>query len=85
MYEPRDRPKRKQEAGDPAPLTLLLDTFDKSNAGDRTLAECLVMPVVPQSMANTTSRRSSPSSLQYPLLLGQELIVREHPFIVQRI
>lgn len=35
------------------PLSFLLDTFNKSHVGDRTVAECLVMSVASQSVANT--------------------------------
>ena len=35
------------------PLAFLLDTFNKSHVGDRTVAECLVMSVASQSVANT--------------------------------
>jgi hypothetical protein len=39
------------KAGDP--LAFLLDTFNKSHVGDRTVAECLIMSVASQSVANT--------------------------------
>jgi hypothetical protein len=39
------------KSGDP--LAFLLDTFNKSHVGDRTVAECLVMSVASQSVANT--------------------------------
>ncbi|WP_214083946.1 hypothetical protein [Methanoculleus sp.] len=39
------------KSGDP--LAFLLDTFSKSHVGDRTVAECLVMSVASQSVANT--------------------------------
>jgi len=39
------------KAGDP--LAFLLDTFNKSHVGDRTVAECLAMSVASQSVANT--------------------------------
>ncbi len=35
------------------PLAFLLDTFNKSHVGDRTVAECLAMSVASQSVANT--------------------------------
>jgi len=35
------------------PLVFLLDTFNKSHVGDRTVAECLIMSVASQSVANT--------------------------------
>ena len=35
------------------PLAFLLDTFNKSHVGDRTVAECLIMSVASQSVANT--------------------------------
>ncbi len=39
------------KSGDP--LAFLLDTFNKSHVGDRTVAECLIMSVASQSVANT--------------------------------
>jgi len=35
------------------PLVFLLDTFNKSHVGDRTVAECLVMSLASQSVENT--------------------------------
>jgi len=35
------------------PLVFLLDTFNKSHVGDRTVAECLIMSIASQSVANT--------------------------------
>jgi len=35
------------------PLAFILDIFNKSHAGDRTVAECLAMPVASQSVENT--------------------------------
>jgi energy-coupling factor transporter ATP-binding protein EcfA2 len=35
------------------PLTFLLDTFNKSHVGDRTVAECLAMSIASQSVENT--------------------------------
>ncbi len=39
------------QTGDP--LAFLLDTFNKSRVGDRTVAECLVMSLASQSVENT--------------------------------
>ncbi|MDD3071707.1 MAG: hypothetical protein PHX88_10995, partial [Methanoculleus horonobensis] len=39
------------KSGDP--LAFLLDTFNRSHVGDRTVAECLIMSVASQSVANT--------------------------------
>ena len=39
------------QTGDP--LAFLLDTFNKSHVGDRTVAECLVMSLASQSVENT--------------------------------
>nr|WP_303714758.1 hypothetical protein [Methanoculleus marisnigri] len=39
------------QSGDP--LAFLLDTFNKSHVGDRTVAECLVMSLASQSVENT--------------------------------
>ncbi len=39
------------KSGDP--LAFLLDTFNKAHVGDRTVAECLIMSVASQSVANT--------------------------------
>jgi len=39
------------KSGDP--LAFLLDTFNKSHVGDRTVAECLIMSIASQSVANT--------------------------------
>jgi len=35
------------------PLAFLLDTFNRSHVGDRTVAECLIMSIASQSVANT--------------------------------
>ena len=67
MYEPK--PAWKQEETPPPPdeyhdralailqhgdpLAFLLDTFNKSHVGDRTVAECLAMSIASQSVENT--------------------------------
>ena len=49
--EHRRRAREILQAGDP--LAFLLDTFNKSHVGDRTVAECLVMSLASQSVENT--------------------------------
>ena len=49
--EHRERALAILKSGDP--FTFLLDTFNKSHVGDRTVAECLVMSVASQSVENT--------------------------------
>ncbi|PKL61018.1 MAG: hypothetical protein CVV31_13680, partial [Methanomicrobiales archaeon HGW-Methanomicrobiales-2] len=49
--EHRERALAILKAGDP--LAFLLDTFNKSHVGDRTVAECLTMSLASQSVENT--------------------------------
>ncbi|WP_157200083.1 hypothetical protein [Methanogenium cariaci] len=49
--EHHDRASALLENGDP--LAFLLDTFSRDHVGDRTIAECLVMSIASQSVANT--------------------------------
>jgi hypothetical protein len=49
--EHRERALAILKAGDP--LAFLLDTFNRSHVGDRTVAECLVMSLASQSVENT--------------------------------
>ena len=68
MYEPKPTRKQEETPTPPPdeyhdralailqhgdPLAFLLDTFNKSHVGDRTVAECLAMSIASQSVENT--------------------------------